>query len=308
MALSAGVPSLPLAICVGLCLSASAGAAQNPDWTTPIEPFEIADHLYYVGSRDLAAYLVTTPAGEILINANYTSSPRQIRRSVETLGVRWQDIKVLLISHAHVDHAGGAAQIRRETGAQLAVMDGDVDVMQSGGRTDFAFGGAGRSMQFPAAHVDRVLKDGDGITLGGTTLVAHRTAGHTRGTTTWTLKVHLPRDPAGTLKNAVIVGSWSVLDSYRLLGAPGGRPSSYPGIANDYAHAFEVFATLPCDVFLASHGSTFHMLEKLRRMPAEGDQVWVDPAGYRQARTGAQHAYDVIYRRQQITLHRDSRP
>ncbi len=285
-------------ICLGIALGNSARAAVHADWTTQIAPFRIADNLYYVGSQDLAAYLVTTPQGDILLNANYTSSPPQIRSSVEKLGFHWRDVKILLVSHAHVDHAGGAAEILRETGAKLEVMDGDVDVMESGGGTDFAFGGPDKALQFPPAHVSRVLHDGDEVTLGGVTLTARRTPGHTKGTTTWTTRAHLPGEPAGILRNVVIVGSWSVLDSYRLLGVHGGRPPSYPGIANDYTMTFSVLGTLPCDVFLASHGSTFGMLPKLKRMPAEGDRVWVDPEGYKRALAEAQHAFEAAYQRQ----------
>ncbi len=273
-----------------LLLAAPACLAVSADWTTPIPPFRIADNLYYVGSRDLAAYLITTPAGDILINANYTSSPAQIRRSVEHLGFGWRDIKVLVISHAHVDHAGGAAQILRETGAKFEVMDGDAEVMESGGKTDFAFGHQGK-MLFPAAHVDRVLRDGDVVTLGGVKVVAHKTAGHTKGCTSFTLRVHVPGEPASTLRDAVIVGSWSVLSEYRLLGERN-RPPSYPGIAADYTHTFAVLGSLPCDIFLASHGSTFNMLAKLQRMPSEGDRVWIDPEGYKAAVTQARLAFE----------------
>ncbi len=291
---------LLVSVCFGTAPGAPAHGAVNADWTTPVAPFRIADNLYYVGSKDLAAYLITTPGGDILLNANYTSSPPLIRRSVEKLGFHWRDIKILLVSHAHVDHAGGAAEILRETGAKLDVMDGDVDVMESGGKTDFAFGGADKALQFPPAHVSHVLHDGEDVTLGGVTMTAHRTPGHTRGTTTWTTKAHLPGEPAGTLRDVVIVGSWSVLDSYRLLGVHGGRPPSYPGIASDYTMTFSVLSTLPCDVFLASHGSTFDMLTKLKRMPAGGDRVWIDPVGYRAALAKAQHAFEAAYERQSL--------
>lgn len=279
----------------------------NRDWTTPIPPFRIADNLYYVGSRDLAAYLITTPQGDVLLNANYTTSPPQIRHSVEQLGFRWRDIRILLVSHAHVDHAGGAAQILRETGAKFEVMDGDVDVMESGGKTDFAFGGPRISLQFPPAHVDRTLHDGDEVTLGGATLTAHRTAGHTRGTTTWTMRAHVPGEPAGELRNVVIVGSWSVLEEYRLLSVHGGKPASYPGIAGDFTTTFAMLSALPCDVFLASHGSTFDMLPKLRRLPAEGDRVWIDPVGYKEALARAQHAFEAAYQRQSLAAERGPR-
>ncbi len=286
-----GVALILLAL---LCGRQEVSAAVNPDWTTALPPFQIADGLYYVGSRDLAAYPVTTPAGNILINANYTSSPPQIRRSVEQLGFPWRDTKVLLVSHDHVDHAGGAAEIVRETGAKNEVMDGDADVAESGGRTDFAFG---PRPQFPPAHVDHVLHDGEAVTLGGVALTAHRTAGHTRGCTTWTMQVHVPGEPAGKRRNVVIVGSWSVLSEYRLM-QRGRRRPSYPGIAEDFRHTFALLRSLPCDIFLASHGSTFGMLRKLQRMPQEGDEVWVDPVGYREATTGAEQAFDAAYRRQ----------
>ena len=281
---------LPILCCAYLLLGARPCAAVNPDWITPLAPFRIADNLYYVGSRDLAAYLVVTPAGDILINSNYTSSPPSLRRSVEQLGFRWADIRILLISHAHVDHAGGSAEVVRETGARYEVMAGDADVVESGGRTDFAFGHAGRSMQFPPTRVTRVLQDGDRVELGGTVLTAHRTPGHTRGCTTWTMRAHLPGEPAGELRDVVIVGSWYVLPNYRLV-AQGRRAASYPGIANGFAHTFQVLHKLPCDVFLGAHGSYFGMLGKLGRMPREGNAVWIDPAGYRRALDEAESSY-----------------
>src|SRR4051794_40558344 len=120
-----------------LFLAFPALAELNPEWTTPLPPFQIADNLYYVGSQELAAYLVTTPAGNILINANLETSPPQIRASVEKLGFKWADTKILLNGQAHFDHMAGAAQILRETGAKNMVMDGDADVAESGGRTGF---------------------------------------------------------------------------------------------------------------------------------------------------------------------------
>src|ERR1700743_3430221 len=116
-------------------------AQSNAEWTTPIAPFHIAGNLYYVGSRDLASYLIVTPAGDILINSNLTSSPPLIRHSVEQLGFHFSDLKILLISHAHSDHAGGSAAILKQTGAKYMVMDADVPLIQDGGRSDFAYGG-----------------------------------------------------------------------------------------------------------------------------------------------------------------------
>jgi metallo-beta-lactamase class B len=214
---------------------------------------------------------------------------------VEQLGFKWKDTKILLVSHAHFDHAAGSAEILKETGAKLEVMDGDVDVMESGGRTDFAFG---PKPQFPAAHVDHTLHDNEKVSLGGITLVAHRTAGHTKGTTTWTMKTHVPGEPAGQLRNVVIVGSWSVLSEYRLLQQKG-KPPSYPGIASDFTTTFTVLHMLPCDIFLAAHGSLFDLSGKLKRMPAESDRVWLDPQGYQQAVDKAQRAFEMVYEKEQ---------
>lgn len=244
------------------------------DWTTPVAPFQISGNLYYVGSRDLAAYLVVTAQGDILINANLESSPAQIRRSVEQLGFRWADIKVLLNSQAHYDHSAGAAEILKETGAKYMVMDGDVDVIESGGATDFD----PTLKRFPPAYVDRRLHDNDTVTLGGTTLTAHKTAGHTRGCTTWTMQTH----EGGRTLNAVIVGGWAINPGVRLI-ASHGKPAAYPGISSDFDHTFATLKVLPCDIFLGAHGGYFDLLSKLSRMAKAGPSVWIDPEGYRKA-------------------------
>src|SRR5580693_4046832 len=139
-----------------LCAPVSAHAEVKPAWTTSIAPFKIADNLYYVGSQDLASYLVVTAKGNILINANLVSSPPQIRASIEKLGFRWQDTKVLVNSQAHDDHIGGAAEVIRETHAKNMVMDGDVIVVETGARADFMASSASLRRYAPV-HVDRVL-------------------------------------------------------------------------------------------------------------------------------------------------------
>jgi metallo-beta-lactamase class B len=266
-------------------------AAENTDWTTPIAPFRIAGNLYYVGSRDLASYLIITPNGAILINSSFESSVPLIRNSVEQLGFRFQDIKILLISHAHSDHDAGSAAVKQQTGARYMVMDGDVPVVESGGAKDFAY----PDTRYPVAKVDRVLHDGDQVRLGGTVLVAHKTAGHTRGCTTWTLRV---RD-GGRVLNVVIVGSWNVNDGFRLVDRPG-KPASYPGIAADYQRTFTLLKDLPCDVFLGAHGAYFGMLAKLDRAHAgETANVWVDPAGYQAAIAERKQAFETELMRQQ---------
>jgi metallo-beta-lactamase class B len=265
-------------------LTLHASAQNNPEWTTPLTPFRIADNLYYVGSQDLASYLIVTPAGDILINSNLESSPPQIRHSVEQLGFRFSDIKILLISHAHFDHDAGSAAILKQTGAKYMVMDADVPSVEDGGVTDFAYGG---KQQYPPAKVARILHDGDKVTLGGAVLVAHKTPGHTRGCTTWTMVVK----DHGASRNVVIVGSWNVNPGYRLVDTPT-KPASYPGIAADYVHTFAVLRALPCDIFLGAHGVYFDMLAKQKRMPAGGGAVWIDPEGYKSAVAERQQAFE----------------
>lgn len=258
-----------------LILVAQAGAANPPEWTTPIAPFRIADNLYYVGSKDLASYLVVTPKGDILINSSLEASVPLIEKSVEQLGFRMTDIKILLISHAHSDHDAGSAAILKLTGAKYMVMDGDVAVVESGGAKDFAY----PNDRYPPTKVDRVLHDGDEVRLGDAVLVAHKTAGHTRGCTTWTMRV----TQAGKPRDVVIVGSWNVNPGWRLVDKPG-RPASYPGIAADYQNTFVTLKALPCDIFLGAHGQYFDMLAKLERAKAgAGESVWIDPEGYKAA-------------------------
>jgi metallo-beta-lactamase class B len=250
-----------------------------PDWTAPLAPFQIADHFYYVGSRDLASYLLVTPQGNILINANLETSPPQIRASIEKLGFRYADTKILLNGQAHYDHMAGAAEVVRETHAQNMVMEGDAGVAESGGRTDF-LAASGSLSAYAPVHVDRVLHDGSTVTLGGMTLTAHKTAGHTRGCTTWSFRVHLPGEPASQLRNVVIVGGVSFWSDFHFVDRPG-HPASYPGIARDFEHTFATLHALPCDLFLGAHGVYFGMLGKLSRLPSQGPSVWIDPAGYR---------------------------
>jgi len=278
---------------LGMLLSAAVAHAQtNPDWTTPIAPFHIAGNLYYVGSKDLASYLIVTRQGDILINSSLTDSVPLIRGSVEQLGFKFKDIKILLLSHAHWDHDAGSAEIIRETGAKYMVMDGDVAVVESGGATDFAYA---KTSTYPAAKVDRVLHDGDQVKIGGAVLTAHKTPGHTRGCTTWTLQVK----EGGRRLNVVIVGSWNVNPGFRLVDRPG-QPASYPGMAADYRRTFAVLKALPCDIFLGAHGQYFGMLAKLERTKSGAtDNVWVDPAGYQAAVAEREQAFETELKNQE---------
>ncbi len=263
-------------------------ADPSPDWTNPFPPFHIAGNLYYVGSADLASYLVATPKGLILINSNLASSPPLIRKSVEALGFKWRDIKVLLISHAHYDHCAGSAEILKETGAKYEVMDADVSVVESGGRTDFQYGSDPTTHYIPA-HVERVLHDGDTVSLGGVVLAAHLTAGHTRGTTTWTMD----ENEGGRTLHVVIVGSPNVNPGYKLV-----SNKVYPQIASDYKHGFAVLNSLPCDIFLGAHGSYFDMKEKYARFKAGDRDAFIDPGGYKAYIADRQQAFEAELARQ----------
>ncbi len=263
-----------------LLFACSAFAQVNPEWTTNHAPFRVIGSVYYVGSQDLASYLITTPQGLILINSSLPSSVPLIRKNVEALGFHFKDVKILLISHGHWDHAAGSAEIKRLTGAKYMVMDADVPVVESGGKDDFQYGnsaddfqyGNSAESQFPATKVDRVLHDGDEVKLGGVVLVAHKTPGHTKGCTTWTMKV---REDNKTY-NVVIVGSPNVNTGYKLV-----DNTAYPTIAQDYELTFRTLKSLPCDVFLGAHGSYFGMEAKFPRMKAGGVNPFVDPEGYR---------------------------
>jgi len=248
----------------------SQAANQNvpPDWTESFPAFKIAGNVYYVGSRGLASYLITTPSGHVLINSNLESSVPQIRASVEKLGFHFSEVKILLISHAHGDHDAGSAAVKKLTGAQYMVMEGDVLVVESGGRADFQYPDG----LYPPAKVDRVLHDGDEVKLGGVVLTAHLTPGHTKGCTTWTLTA----DEAGKSYNVVIVGSPNVNPGYKLV-----NNARYPQIASDYEKMFRVLQQLPCDIFLGAHGGYYNMEAKFAQLNNGGPNPFVDPEGYK---------------------------
>jgi metallo-beta-lactamase class B len=235
-------------------------AQGNPDWHREFPAFRIAGNIYYVGTADLASYLITTPQGHILLNTDFKEDVPLIKKSVEQLGFAYKDIKIILISHAHGDHDEATGLVRSETGAKLMVMDGDVPEEESSA--------PGR----PGAHVDRVLHDGDTVELGGSKLVAHLTPGHTKGCTTWTMQL---REDGRTL-NVVVIGSPNVNAGYILVGN-----KKYPQIADDYVKTFARLKSLPCDVFLGAHGGYFGLKAKHEKLKAEATNPFIDPDGYK---------------------------
>ena len=250
-----------------VALASTRALAAPSDWDEPYPPHRIADNLYYVGSRGLATYLVTTSKGHLLINSSFERTVPIIRGNVEKLGFKFTDVKILLASHAHSDHVEGHGLIKELTGARVEVMAGDDKVIASGGKGQYLYQEGWR----PCA-VDRVLQDGDTVTLGEATLTARHTPGHTRGCTTWTLKA-----TDGDKKwNVVIIGSPNVNPGYQLL-----TNRDYPEIAADFAKTFRLLKSLPCDIFLGAHGNYYGMEEKVARLQKDPKtNPFVDPAGY----------------------------
>jgi len=254
-----------------LLLVSAASAQNSPDWTEPFPPFRIAGDLYYVGSKGLANYLITTPQGNILINSDLEANVPMIEASIEKLGFHLKDTKILLISHAHWDHDAGSAKIKEMTGASYMVMDGDVPVVESGGKTDFQYG-SNRDFLYPPTKVDRVLHDSDTVRLGGAVLVAHLTPGHTKGCTTWTMRVA----EGGKTYDVVIVGSPNINPGYKLV-----HNKNYPQIAADYERMWSVLKSLPCDIFLGAHGGYFGLQEKYALLRNGAANPFIDPSGYK---------------------------
>ena len=246
-------------------------AQANSDWDQPFPPHRVIGNIYYVGTKGLASYLITTPEGSILINSSLESSVPLIRASVEKLGFRFQDVKILLISHAHFDHCAGSFLVKELTGAKYMVMQQDVAEVESGGKDDFQYGKTPDTL-FKTVKVDRVLHDGDQVTLGDAVLTARLTPGHTKGCTTWTMKA---RD-GGKVYDVVIVGSPNVNAGYKLV-----NNALYPRIAEDYERMFRVLRSLPCDYFLGAHGSYFDMETKYARLQEGVTTAFIDPDGYK---------------------------
>jgi metallo-beta-lactamase class B len=266
-----------------------AGSQAN-DWMAAFPPHRVVGDVYYVGSAGLASYLITTPEGHILINSSLEASVRLIKASVEKLGFKFSDVKILLISHAHFDHCAGSARVKELTGAKYMVMDADVPVVESGGKADFQYGNSPDAL-YPATKVDRVLHDGDELKLGGVALVAHKTPGHTKGCTTWTMNAG---DAGGKKYDVVIVGSPNVNDGYKLV-----NNAAYPEIAQDFERAFRVWKSLACDVFLGAHGSYYGMAEKFALMKDGAANPFIDPEGYKRYIAEREAAFREEWKKQQ---------
>src|SRR5467141_4055835 len=220
------------------------------DQTGQFPPHKIIGNIYYVGTRTLSSFLVVTPQGNILIDSTYERNVPVIQKSVEQLGFKFSDVKILLGNHAHGDHQEGDALVKQLTGARVMAMAEDVSALQAmkpGGK------------EHP---IDKVLHDGEEVTLGGTTLVAHLTPGHTRGATTWTMKAQ----ESGKTYNVMFGCS---------LRAPG---TVTPAIADEFTRSFKLVHALPCDVQLGDHGAQYDMQGKYARLQSGGRNPFIDPA------------------------------
>jgi metallo-beta-lactamase class B len=251
------------------------------DWRQPFDPVRIVGNVYYVGTRGLSSFLIVTPAGGIIIDSGEAESVPFIRASVERLGFRLSDIKILLAGHAHYDHVGGHADLQRLTGAQVMVMDADREALASGVDRS-ALGDKG----WKPVAIDRVLKDGDTVTLGGVTLTAHLTPGHTQGCTTWTMEAV----EGGKKYQTAFVCSVTVNDGVHLV-----NNVRVPQIAEHYAQAFKVLHRIKADVFVAEHGSVFALEEKAEKARKAGlasrANPFVDPEGYQRFVDSSERAY-----------------
>lgn len=241
-------------------------------WNQPVEPYRIIGNVYYVGASDIASFLITTPAGHIILDAGFEETVPIIRDNVKKLGFKIEDVKTLIIGHAHYDHVGGLADLRALTGAKLAVSEADAALLASGGKQDFLFGD-NEKFRFKPVRADRLLKDGDTVTLGGTTLTAHLTPGHTKGNTTWTMKAK----EGDRTYDVAVMGSPTINPGTVLKGMP-----SYPNVGEDYAKTFRILKSLPCDVFLATHASFFDGPGKAEKLRAGAkENPFIDPQGCR---------------------------
>jgi len=256
-----------------LALAVAGFGQQNPEWTKPFPPFKILGNIYWVGTYDLSTYLITTPQGNILINSGLAETVPLIKAGVEQLGFKMSDTKILLATHGHFDHVAGMAALKKMTGAKMVMSEQDAELLESGGKVDFRFGDSPEA-RFTPVTVDRKLKDGDKISLGGTVITAHHHPGHTKGATSFTLEV---REGAKTYRVG-IVNMGSINPGVKVTGMP-----KYPGIMQDYARTFHDQKEMKIDVWLASHAAQFKLHEKYKPGDAYNPDRFVDPKGFREA-------------------------
>jgi metallo-beta-lactamase class B len=249
---------------LGLALAGPAMAYDNPAWTQPQAPFHIVDNVYYVGSKALAAYLIVSPAGDVLLDATLPENAPMIERNIEALGFKLHDVRILLNSHAHFDHAGALARLKRDTGATFMASPADRWALEHGiSRGDNTAGIPG----FPKVKVDKVLADGQAVTLGPIAMTVVLTPGHTPGCTSWTLPVH----DHGVARTVAFPCSLSVAGNVLV----GNR--AYPEIVADYRKSFARLSNLKPDIVLTAHPEFADVLGREQRQMAGAKDAFVDP-------------------------------
>lgn len=258
-------------------------ASRALHWEEPTEPVKIVGPLYFVGTRGLSSWLFATPDGHVLLNTGMPSSGPLIADSIRKLGFKPEDVKIILNGHAHSDHAGAFAYMKKLTGAQIAILEPDVQAIEDGGKDDFFYGADWQVMGFPPVHVDRVLRDGDTVRLGDVVLTAYATPGHTRGSTTWVTTL----GDAGKAYTVVFPDGIGFNPGYSLASKP-----SYPGIGDDYRRSLARLELLKPDIWAGHHTEYFDLAGKRERARSEGVKAWVDPEGYRRFVAGKRRAFE----------------
>ncbi|HEX5352558.1 MAG TPA: subclass B3 metallo-beta-lactamase [Rhodanobacteraceae bacterium] len=242
--------------------------AENPSWMAPQEPLRIYGNTWYVGPHGLGVFLITAPAGDVLIDGGVPGDAPLIEANIRSLGVNLHDIKWILNSHAHSDHAGGMARLAHDTGAQVIAGAADAALLERGGYDDPEYGDR---FPFPPVHVARAVTDGEHLRLGGLVLTAHATPGHTKGNTTWTWM----SCEGKRCLHMVDVGSLSA-PGYKLIGNP-----KYPDIVKDFERSLAVVAALACDIPLAPHPGMVNFWERVAKRKQGDADALMDPAGCR---------------------------
>ena len=242
--------------------------AQRADWTRPFEGHRVIGNLYHVGTYDLACFLITSPEGHILINTGVEDSTAMLRENIESLGFRIEDVKILLTMQAHWDHTAALAEIKKISGAKMWATGGDAPILEDGGMSDPHFGG---KVSFAPVKVDRRIQDGETTELGETRLTVVSTPGHTTGSVSYTMKIR----EGGRGYDVVIANMGTINQGKRLLDRP-----TYPGVAEDFAETFRKQKALPCDIWVAAHGSQYGLHGKYKAGDAYDPETFVDPEGF----------------------------
>ncbi len=246
-------------------------ASKQLKWEVPAEPKKLIGPIYFVGTQGLSSFLITSRQGHILLYTGMPSSGPMIEKSIRKLGFKPEDIKVIITGHAHSDHVGGHAYMKKITGARIALMGAEKELLESGGKTDFHYGPY-KEYWFEPVKVDQVLHERDSIQVGNLKMIAIHTGGHTKGGTTWLMDI----TENGKTYKIVFPDGTSINPGYRL-----GANPSYPGIADNYRKTLEVLEKLNPDIWFSSHTDFFDFAGKSKLAATKGSAVWIDPAGYK---------------------------